>query len=78
MPELALFGLSPATVGRGIQRLRSLLDIKPTTSPGDAVDRLWIVDGTHIPVRDLDNAECHSVRAASHRCGRYQEAKACP
>lgn len=78
MPELALFDLSPATVGRGIQRLRSLLHIKPTISPGDAVDRLWIMDGTHIPVRDLDNAECHSVRAASHRCGRYQEAKACP
>lgn len=33
-------------------RLRPLLAIEPVTRPDDATDRLWIVDGTLIPVRD--------------------------
>ncbi|MET9648337.1 transposase family protein [Streptomyces syringium] len=53
MRQLApLFGCSPATVCRVVQRLRPLLAIEPATRPADAVDRLWIVDGTLIPVRD--------------------------
>ncbi|WP_435852981.1 transposase family protein [Streptomyces vietnamensis] len=53
MRQLApLFGVSPATVCRVIQRLRPLLAIEPATRPDDAMDRLWIVDGTLIPVRD--------------------------
>ncbi|XIE79455.1 transposase family protein [Streptomyces sp. SBR177] len=53
MRQLApLFGCSPATVCRVIQRLRPLLAIEPATRPADAVERLWIVDGTLIPVRD--------------------------
>ncbi|SCD31195.1 hypothetical protein GA0115234_10026 [Streptomyces sp. DvalAA-43] len=31
---------------------RPLPAIEPTTRPADAVERLWIVDGTLIPVRD--------------------------
>jgi hypothetical protein len=45
-----LFGCSPATVCRVIHR--PLPAIEPTTRPADAVERLWIVDGTLIPVRD--------------------------
>ncbi|MEU5288552.1 transposase family protein [Streptomyces sp. NPDC020755] len=53
MRQLApLFGCSPATVCRVIHRLRPLLAIEPAARPADAVDRLWIVDGTLIPVRD--------------------------
>ncbi|MET9392675.1 transposase family protein [Streptomyces sp. NPDC006624] len=53
MRQLApLFGCSPATVCRVIQRLRPLLAIEPAAAPPDAADRLWIVDGTLIPVRD--------------------------
>ncbi len=53
MRQLApLFGVSPATVCRVIQRLRPLLAIEPAIRPTDAVDRLRIVDGTLIPVRD--------------------------
>ncbi|MFE7623867.1 transposase [Streptomyces sp. NPDC057509] len=53
MRQLApLFGCSPATVCRVIHRLRPLLAIEPTARPADAVERLWIVDGTLIPVRD--------------------------
>ncbi|MFI0990832.1 transposase family protein [Streptomyces exfoliatus] len=53
MRQLApLFGCSPATVCRVIQRLRPLLAIEPATRPADAVERLWIVDGTLVPVRD--------------------------
>ncbi|MFF4977939.1 transposase family protein [Streptomyces sp. NPDC001083] len=53
MRQLApLFGVSPATVCRTIQRLRPLLAIEPASRPADAVERLWIVDGTLIPVRD--------------------------
>ncbi|GGY55298.1 hypothetical protein GCM10010299_72020 [Streptomyces tanashiensis] len=35
-----------------IQRLRPLLAIEPAARPADALERLWIVDGTLIPVRD--------------------------
>ncbi|WP_329288450.1 transposase family protein [Streptomyces pseudovenezuelae] len=53
MRQLApLFGCSPATVCRIIQRLRPLLAIEPAAAPADTVERLWIVDGTLIPVRD--------------------------
>lgn len=53
MRQLApLFGCSPATVCRVIQRLRPLLAIEPATRSAEAVERLWIVDGTLIPVRD--------------------------
>ncbi|MFD3333881.1 transposase family protein [Streptomyces sp. NPDC058700] len=47
-----LFGCSPATVCRVIQRLRPLLAIEQATRPADAVERWWIVDGTLVPVRD--------------------------
>lgn len=53
MRQLApLFGVSPATVCRVIQRLGPLLALEPVSVPQDAVERLWIVDGTLIPVRD--------------------------
>ncbi|SCF90854.1 Helix-turn-helix of DDE superfamily endonuclease [Streptomyces sp. DconLS] len=53
MRQLApLFGVSPATVCRVIQRLRPLLALRPVTRPVDAADRLWVVDGTLVPVRD--------------------------
>ncbi len=53
MRQLApLFGCSPATVCRVIQRLGPLLAIEPATHCADATDRLRIVDGTLIPVRD--------------------------
>lgn len=37
---------------RVVQRLGPLLAIEPAGRPVDAADRLWIVDGTLIPVRD--------------------------
>ncbi|MER5961552.1 transposase [Streptomyces sp. NPDC002057] len=53
MRQLApLFGISAATVCRVIQRLRPLLALEPAPRPVADVDRLWIVDGTLIPVRD--------------------------
>ncbi|MFG2341821.1 transposase [Streptomyces yangpuensis] len=53
MRQLApLFGISPATVCRVIQRLRPLLALEPAPRPVTDVERLWIVDGTLIPVRD--------------------------
>ncbi|MEV6593973.1 transposase [Streptomyces acidicola] len=53
MRQLApLFGCSPATVCRVIQRLGPLLALEPAPSPVPGADRLWIVDGTLIPVRD--------------------------
>lgn len=53
MRQLApLFGCSPATVCRVIQRLRPLLALGPASRPADGVERLWIVDGTLVPVRD--------------------------
>jgi hypothetical protein len=47
-----LFGVSPATVCRVICRLRPLLALEPVTRLADAADRLWIVDGALVPVRD--------------------------
>ncbi|MGV9885052.1 transposase family protein [Streptomyces sp. NPDC003006] len=47
-----LFGVSSSTVCRVIQRLGPLLALEPVSRPADAVDRLWIVDGTLVPVRD--------------------------
>ncbi|GGV98977.1 hypothetical protein GCM10010230_23800 [Streptomyces narbonensis] len=53
MRQLApLFGVPSATVCRVIQRLRPLLAIEPASRPADAVERMWIVDGTLLPVRD--------------------------
>ncbi|MFD4601872.1 transposase family protein [Streptomyces sp. NPDC058464] len=53
MRQLApLFGVSPTTVWRVIQRLGPLLAIAPVSRPTDATGRLWIVDGTLVPVRD--------------------------
>lgn len=53
MRQLApLFGISPATVCRVIPRLRPLPALEPAPRPVADVDRLWIVDGTLIPVRD--------------------------
>nr|WP_245873869.1 transposase family protein [Streptomyces phaeoluteigriseus] len=53
MRQLApLFGVSPATVCRVIQRLGPLLAPEPGSRPVDAADRLWIGDGTLVPVRD--------------------------
>ena len=55
MRQLApLFGVSPATVCRVIQWLRPLLALGPLTRPVDTADRLWIVDGTLVPVRDRE------------------------
>ncbi|WP_189748705.1 helix-turn-helix domain-containing protein, partial [Streptomyces nojiriensis] len=63
MRQLApLFGVSPATVCRVIQRLGPLLALEPAPRPVADVDRLWIVDGTLIPVRD------RSVGASSRNC----------
>ncbi|WP_369275841.1 transposase family protein [Streptomyces sp. R11] len=47
-----LFGVSSSTVCRVIQRLGPSLALEPAARPADAADRLWIVDGTLIPVRD--------------------------
>ncbi len=47
-----LFGVSSSTVGRIIQRMGPLLALEPVFHPADAAARLWIVDGTLVPVRD--------------------------
>ncbi|MFJ9899264.1 transposase [Streptomyces sp. NPDC091280] len=53
MRQLAvLFGVSAATVCRTVQQVGPLLALEPAPRPEDAVERLWIVDGTLIPVRD--------------------------
>ncbi|MFJ9891668.1 transposase family protein [Streptomyces sp. NPDC091287] len=53
MRQLApLFGISPAAVCRVVQRLRPLLAIEPAPRPVADVERLWVVDGTPVPVRD--------------------------
>jgi hypothetical protein len=53
MRQLApLFGISSSTVCGVIQRLGPLLALEPDSRPNDAADRLWIVDGTLLPVRD--------------------------
>jgi hypothetical protein len=46
MRQLApLFGVSPTTVCRVIQRLRPFLALEPAPRPVYAADLLWIVDG---------------------------------
>lgn len=53
MRQLApLFGCSPATVCRVIQRPRPLLALEPAPRPLPGTDRLWTVDSTLTPVRD--------------------------
>ncbi|MFE9796566.1 transposase [Streptomyces goshikiensis] len=53
MRQLApLFGISPATVCRVVKRLGPLLALEPVPRPAAETERLWIVDGTLIPVRD--------------------------
>ncbi|MGW5869000.1 transposase family protein [Streptomyces sp. NPDC055239] len=52
MRQLALFGISSSTMCRVIQRLGPLLALEPLSRPVDAAGRLWIVDGTLLPVRD--------------------------
>ncbi|MER5386262.1 transposase family protein, partial [Streptomyces sp. NPDC002688] len=53
MRQLApLFGISSATVCRVVQRLGPLLALEPAPRPTADIERLWIVDGTLIPVRD--------------------------
>ncbi|GHE57211.1 transposase family protein [Streptomyces capitiformicae] len=47
-----LFGVSSSAVCRIIQRLGPLLALEPVDRPDDDPDRLWIVDGTLVPVRD--------------------------
>ncbi|MER8235447.1 transposase family protein, partial [Streptomyces sp. NPDC094049] len=47
-----LFGVSPATVCRVVQRLRPLLALERAPRPPADTERLWIVDGTLVPVRD--------------------------
>ncbi|MGC0407580.1 hypothetical protein RKD31_000823 [Streptomyces sp. SAI-163] len=57
-----LFGVSPATVCRVLQRLALLLALEPVRASQDTVERLWIVDGTLVPVRD------RRVGASSRNC----------
>jgi hypothetical protein len=53
MRQLApLFGVSPATVCRVIQKLGPLLALEPVARRAEGAERLWIVDGTLVPVRD--------------------------
>ncbi|MFJ8478421.1 transposase family protein [Kitasatospora sp. NPDC094011] len=53
MRQLAsLFGISSATVCRVVQRLGPLLALEAAPRPASGVERLWIVDGTLVPVRD--------------------------
>ncbi|MFF7473682.1 transposase family protein [Streptomyces sp. NPDC008092] len=47
-----LFGVSSSTVCRVVQRLGPLLALEPVSRPADVADRLWIVDGTLILLRD--------------------------
>jgi hypothetical protein len=47
-----LFGVSSSTVCRVIQRLGPLLALEPVSRRDGAPDRMRIVDGTLIPVRD--------------------------
>ncbi|MFI1758028.1 transposase family protein [Streptomyces sp. NPDC020571] len=47
-----LFGISSSTVCRVTQRLGPLIALEPSRATTDAADRLWIVDGTLVPVRD--------------------------
>ncbi|GAA2986216.1 hypothetical protein JCM13580A_01830 [Streptomyces drozdowiczii] len=54
----ALFGISPATGCRVIQRLWPLLALEPAPRPVADVERLWIVDGT----QDRDRTVAASSR----------------
>ncbi len=56
-----LFGISPATVCLVIQRLGLLLALGPAPRPVADTERLWIVNGTLVPVRD------RTVSAAASR-----------
>ncbi|MFE5808364.1 transposase family protein [Streptomyces sp. NPDC056491] len=47
-----LFGVSPATVCRVVQRLGPLLALEPAPRLVADVERLWIVDGILVPARD--------------------------
>ncbi len=47
-----LFGVSSSTVCRVVQRFGPLLALEPVSRPAEVADRLWIVDGTLVPVRD--------------------------
>lgn len=47
---------------RVIQRLGPLLVVEPARVRADAADRLWIVDGTLVPVRD------RKIGASSRNC----------
>ncbi|MFF7589820.1 transposase [Kitasatospora purpeofusca] len=51
-----LFGISTATVCRVVRRLGPLLALEAAPRPAPGVERLWIVDGTLIPVRDRNIA----------------------
>lgn len=52
---------------RVIQRLGPLLAVEPATCSADAVDRLWIVDGILIPVRDRNvGASSRSYRFSAN------------
>ncbi|RLV64313.1 hypothetical protein STAN_7133 [Streptomyces sp. CBMAI 2042] len=75
MRQLApLFGISPATVCRVIQRLRPLLAIKPAPRPVADVERLWIVDGTLVPVRDRTVAASSRIYRRCRPAGRLRPA----
>ncbi|GGZ06793.1 hypothetical protein GCM10010327_41770 [Streptomyces nitrosporeus] len=50
------FGCSSAAVCGVIHRLRPLLALEPAPQPVADVERLWIVDGTLVPVRDREVA----------------------
>lgn len=53
MRQLApLFGISPVTVCRAGRSLGLLLSEGPAPKPVAGTDRLWIVDGTRVPVCD--------------------------
>nr|WP_223297568.1 transposase family protein [Catenulispora acidiphila] len=52
----ALFGCSAGTVCRTVKQVGPYLALEPAHRSAQAVDRLWIADGTMIPVRDREVA----------------------
>ncbi|MEY9895684.1 transposase-like protein [Catenulispora sp. MAP12-49] len=52
----ALMGVSAGTVCRTVKQVGPHLALAPARRRPDAAERLWIVDGTMIPVRDRDMA----------------------
>ena len=52
----ALMGVSAGTVCRTVQQVGPHLALEPVRRRPEAADRLWIVDGTMIPVRDREVA----------------------